>query len=100
MFSIGHEETRNFKTNWTLIANDSYEAKTRTELAFIYQEHSDGSHVAGLHGIYPATGGYVATLGNYMSKVTKVLRSLKEKQLDRQTYKGSNYRYSNIQCLR
>ena len=78
MFDTGNEERRNFKTNWTLITNNSYEAKTRTELAFIYQDHSDGSYVAGLHGIYPATGGYVATLGNYMSKVTKVLRSLKE----------------------
>ena len=86
MFSTGHEERGNFKTNWTLITNDSYAAKTRTELAFIYQEHSDGSYVDGLHGIYPATGGHVATLGNYMSKVTKVLRSLKENSwIDRLT---------------
>ena len=86
MFNTGHEETRNFKTDWTLITNDSYEAKSRTELAFIYQDHSGGSYVAGLHGIYPATGGYVATLGTYMSKVTKILRSLKENNwIDRLT---------------
>ena len=77
MFSTGHEETGNFKKDWTLITNDSYEAKTRTELAFIHQENLDGLPVVGLHGIYP-TRGYVATLGKYMSKITDVLKSLKE----------------------
>ena len=85
MFSTGHEETRNFRTNWTLITNDSYQIKTRVEMAFMYQENLDGLSVVGLHGIYPARG-YVATLGKYMSKVMEVLNSLKENNwIDRLT---------------
>ena len=83
--SNSNEEMRHFKVNWTLVANDSYEAKTRTELAFTQQEMSGGFYVEGLHGTYPSRG-YVATLGKYTSKVTKVLNTLKESNwIDRLT---------------
>ena len=72
-----NEEMRHFRMNWALIRNDSYEAKTRTELAFTQQEISGGFPVEGLHGTYPPRG-YVATLGKYSSKVIKVLNTLKE----------------------
>ena len=83
--SNNNEEMRHFKVNWTLIANVSYEAKTITELAFTHQKMSGGYYVEGLHGAYPPRG-YVATLGKYTSKITKVLNTLKKNNwIDRHT---------------
>ena len=85
MFDTSHEETRDFKPNWTLISNNSYEARTRTELAFLHQESMDGYTIQGLHGFYPAAG-YFATLGKYMSKVLSTLEMLRKSHwIDRLT---------------
>ena len=85
MFDTSHEEERDFKPNWTLVSNNSYNARTRTELAFIHQESADGFTVQGFHGFYPARG-FVANLGKYMSKVLKTLGVLRENNwIDRLT---------------